>query len=304
MSTAFANTKVPFLPGTTYADPTITRYHKTQLLGVKDGVQTEKTVNLQEDVNPDLLESLRETRPMGGTYVSRRGQQQDAIPKIAPKWLKYDRQVLCFHAYFQEPVVEDPNENYRIRKCIIYYYLDDDTLHIIEPRIENSGVPQGVFLKRHKLPLFEDQSKYYVWRDLNIGINLNVYSRIFRIVDCDDFTRRFYADQGQQLNAPESYPDDLFVKTRAMINMKQTPPDQAEMKNYIEVMLNGGRPNKSLESFLNSDRKVLSFNILWEDLDGDKFYILNYFLADGKVEVKEINTNNSGRFPFPMLLKK
>jgi hypothetical protein len=76
------------------------------------------------------------------------------------------------------------------------------------------------------------------------------------------------------------------------------------MKNYIEVMLNGGRPNKSLESFLNSDRKVLSFNILWEDLDGDKFYILNYFLADGKVEVKEINTNNSGRFPFPMLLKK
>ena len=100
--------------------------------------------------------------------------------------------MLCFHGYFQEPVVENPNENYRIRKCIIYYYLDDDTLHIIEPRIENSGVPQGVFLKRHKLPYVDDQSKYYVWRDLNIGINLNVYSRIFRIVDCDDFTRRFY----------------------------------------------------------------------------------------------------------------
>lgn len=212
--------------------------------------------------------------------------------------------MLCFNAFFQEPVVEDANENYRIRKCIIYYYLDDDTLHIEEPRVENSGVPQGVFLKRHKLPLYEDQSKYYVWSDLNVGINLNVYSRIFRIVDCDDFTRRFYKEQGHELNAAEGYPEDLFVKTRAMINMKQTPPDQAEMKNYIEVMLNGGRPNKSLESFLNSDRKVLSFNILWEDQDGDKFYILNYFLSDGKVEIKEINTNNSGRFPFPMLLKK
>lgn len=92
-----------------------------------------------------------------------------------------------------------------------------------------------------------------------------------------------------------------------MINMKQTPPDQAEMKNYIEVMLNGGRPNKALESFLNNDRKVLSFNILWEDrsYDGsDKFYILNYYLSDGKIEIKEINTQNSGRFPFPMLLKK
>lgn len=89
--------------------------------------------------------------------------------------------------------------------------------------------------------------------------------------------------------------------------MKQTPPDQAEMKNYLEVKLKGGRPNKALESFLNNDRKVLVFNILWEDKTydgGDKYYILDYFLSDGKIEVKEINTQNSGRFPFPMLLKK
>jgi hypothetical protein len=65
------------------------------------------------------------------------------------------------------------------------------------------------------------------------------------------------------------------------------------MKNYIEVMLNGGLPNKALESFLNNDRKVLSFNILWEDRTydgGDKYFVLNYYLSDGKVEVKEINT--------------
>ena len=37
---------------------------------------------------------------------------------------------------------------------------------------------------------------------------------------------------------------------------------------------------------------------------GDKYYVLNYYLSDGKCEVKEINTQNSGRFPFPMLLKK
>jgi hypothetical protein len=33
---------LPFLPGNVYGDPTITRYHKTQLLGVKDGVITGK----------------------------------------------------------------------------------------------------------------------------------------------------------------------------------------------------------------------------------------------------------------------
>jgi DUF1126 PH-like domain len=100
------------------------------------------------------------------------------------------------------------------------------------------------------------------------------------------------------LNAAEGYPKDLFAYTRAMINFKQNPPDRAEVKNYIEVQLKGGRPNKNLESFLNNDRKVLALNILWEDRTfdgGDKYYILNYFLSDGKIEVKEINTLNSGR---------
>jgi hypothetical protein len=113
--------------------------------------------------------------------------------------------------------------------------LDDDTIHVYEPKIENSGIPQGTFLKRHKLPFPDDQTKYYTWNDLNIGVNFNVYQRVFRIVNCDDFTRRFYSNEGCELNAAEGYPVDLFTNTRAMINFKQTPPDQAELKNYIEV---------------------------------------------------------------------
>ena len=34
--------QLPFLPGNSYADPTITRYHKTQLLGVRDGTMLGK----------------------------------------------------------------------------------------------------------------------------------------------------------------------------------------------------------------------------------------------------------------------
>ena len=89
--------------------------------------------------------------------------------------------------------------------------------------------------------------------------------------------------------------------------VESTPPDLAEHKNYIEVMLKGGRPNKNLHSFLENDRKVLSFSIVWEDRSydgGEKFYILNYFLSDQSIEVKEKNEQNSGRFPFPMLLKR
>lgn len=50
--------------------------------------------------------------------------------------------------FFKESVVESRLENFRIRKLIIYYYLEDNTIMISEPREMNSGTPQGVFLKR------------------------------------------------------------------------------------------------------------------------------------------------------------
>jgi hypothetical protein len=214
--------------------------------------------------------------------------------------------VLNFNAYFLEPVVEDPTENYRVRKCVIYFYLDDDTFHIIEPRVANSGIPQGVFLKRAKLPK-PDGSGEYDWPDLRLGMDLNVYSRVFRIVNCDEFTRGYYANEGVDVGTPESYPDDQYEKTRTMANMKVIPPDQAEFKNYIEVKLKGGRPNNGLQQFLENDRNVLCFDILWQDNSydgGEKFYKLNFFLSDNSVEVKEINTANSGRAAFPKLLKR
>jgi len=39
-------------------------------------------------------------------------------------------------------------------------------------------------------------------------------------VDCDDFTRRFYSNEGFTIDAAEAYPDDPFVHTREMVEMK------------------------------------------------------------------------------------
>ena len=52
-------------------------------------------------------------------------------------------QVLRFYAYFQEAVHEKAEEQYRIRYCIVLFYLEDDTIQVNEPRQENSGIPQG-----------------------------------------------------------------------------------------------------------------------------------------------------------------
>lgn len=52
----------------------------------------EATTSLQEAVNPDLLASMRSGDATGLTGMPQRpSQENDSIPKIAPKWLKHDR---------------------------------------------------------------------------------------------------------------------------------------------------------------------------------------------------------------------
>lgn len=91
-----------------------------------------------------------ESKPgIGGELL--RGQkvklQNTVFPKgegsNLPAWVAFDRQVLCFDAYFQEAVYEKREEQYRVRNVKVYFYLEDDSIQVIEPREKNSGVPQG-----------------------------------------------------------------------------------------------------------------------------------------------------------------
>ena len=56
-----------------------------------------------------------------------------------------------YFGWFKEIITERREEKWRVRKCVLYYYLEDDTIHISEPRVDNSGIPQGSFLKRMKV---------------------------------------------------------------------------------------------------------------------------------------------------------
>lgn len=107
-----------------------------------------------------------------------------------PQWLSLDRKVLRFFCYFRESVHESRIEQQRVRKCVIYFYLEDDTIQVSEPKQDNSGIPQGGLIKRHRIPK-EGQAKgsYYGIDDLNIGNEVLLYGKKFRIVDCDSFTR-------------------------------------------------------------------------------------------------------------------
>ena len=40
------------------------------------------------------------------------------------------------------------------------------------------------------------ESKFVTMWDLNVGVNLNIYGKVFKLVDCDHFTRHFLSCQG------------------------------------------------------------------------------------------------------------
>ena len=72
----------------------------------------------------------------------------DVRQQFEPTFVKLDKQVLRFYGFFKESVTESAKESFKIRKVMIMYYLDDSTLAVTEPRQQNSGTPQGIFLKR------------------------------------------------------------------------------------------------------------------------------------------------------------
>lgn len=195
--------EVPFLPGNVFSDPFKTSYHKTQQFSYETNSQQEKRQFTGEDIDPHLIDEM--TKSINSlTFMKERAKpENDSIPRVQPPWIKYDRKVLRFYAYFQEHVVESRLENYRIRKVAIYYYLSDDTIFVTEHKIENSGIPQGVFLKRQKIPRVTGElHDNYNWQDFALGININFYQRIFRIYDCDAFTRAYYEYMDMPLGDP------------------------------------------------------------------------------------------------------
>ena len=51
-------------------------------------------------------------------------------------------QVLRWYGYFKEAVTESAVENFRVRKVVIFFYLEDNSCQVVEPKEDNSGLPQ------------------------------------------------------------------------------------------------------------------------------------------------------------------
>ena len=188
---------LPLLPGNGFKDPSPASFAKKHYFDMKGGIACEAAWKRGEAPPPPEPTSTASSFPARDTSSA-------GGAKAMPAWVAFDRKVLRFNCYFKESVVESRLENYRVRNCTLYYYLEDDSMHISEPKVENSGIPQGerkgtVFLKRHRVP--KADGSYYTATDLAVGTELDLYGRVFKLTDADNFTRSFYEKLGITMEA-------------------------------------------------------------------------------------------------------
>ncbi|KAF6719515.1 EF-hand domain-containing family member C2 [Oryzias melastigma] len=260
---------LPFLPGNSFnVHLGKERFHKSQHFSLVEGLP--KLVGLEK---PGIG-----GEPLPGQKMRARSVYPRTEGTHVPSWLAFDKQVLCFEAYFRE------DEPYQIRKCKIYFYPEDDTIKVVEPVCKNSGMPQGTLIHRHRIPLPPpNDDQFYQVFHFNINQQVVLYCRTFTLTDCDPFTRRFLTRLGVRLNNPAPLPDDLYSRQREQVNRHASTP------------LHPYEKSNKLRQFLDHDHQVLRFYCFWNDQEDPsaepRELVLHYFLLDDTIQIHEVTSS-------------
>lgn len=84
----------------------------------------------------------------------------------------------------------------------------------------------GTIVRRHRIPRPPpNDSTFYTVEDLNVGNELLIYARRFKLTDCDEFTRNFLTKLGVKLNPSQPLPEDPYSRHRRVVCMIIFFPD-------------------------------------------------------------------------------
>uniref|UniRef100_A0A034VRL3 EF-hand domain-containing family member C2 n=1 Tax=Bactrocera dorsalis TaxID=27457 RepID=A0A034VRL3_BACDO len=237
---------MPFLPGTTFRDLSRTNFPKPQSLMNFQGISmlNDRQPPAMVDVGGMCIDINCPPTATPSLYPPKTG------PRLPP-WIAYDKKVLGFDAFFKETLHEVYNAPYQVRKVKIMYYLEDGTMQITEPKVDNSGIPQGCLVHRQRIPKPPPcQNEFISILDLNVDTSIQIFDRIYHITNCDLFTRHFLNRSGIAVPDPVDMPVDPTT----------------EMRKRSARKIHNQPPKKhSFAQFLAFDRKVLKFHGYWDD---------------------------------------
>lgn len=80
-------------------------------------------------------------------------------------------------------------------------------------KIKHIYIHIGVLLRRQRIPMPDPvRYRFYDIIDLNIGKEPEIYGRVYKIVDCDKFTRQFLNRMGIPVPDPIEIPKDPHME--------------------------------------------------------------------------------------------
>jgi len=272
---------------------------------VEEGADKPKMVRTERPA--DLMATAKGYATRATTNAKNHPAFNEKTTDDLPAWDALDRHVLRFYGYFQEAVTESNLENYRVRRVIVYYYLEDDTMHVSEPRMDNSGCPSGSLIRRHRIPSGEG-SGYIKPEDILVGVDLVLYGKTIRITDCDAFTRGYAKDHNYSLADAQDVPQDNFCAIQERAKALEAVKPRTYEKIYREMMMGGGHINTNMQQFMENDRKVCRFYAVMDDTLTAQYErrpcTIFSFLADDTIEIREQYPLNCGRDNFPIFFKR
>ena len=206
-----------------------------------------------------------------------------------------------------------------LRKCVIRYFLENDTVEIIEDRKENCGREGGAkLLVRQRIavdgvdPLEAkaQQNTYGVIlkkdfvqaKDFAVGATFRIHNVTYFIYDADTFTRRFFQDKlgvrlGEKVDISE-------IERRGYVEPpRHVPPphdglgtEEDSLQNWKYLMLKA--PKQDPVKAEREEGKVLTFSaklngaVAPEDVGRE--FVIKFYRATDEVEVFERQGLNTG----------
>lgn len=215
--------------------------------------------------------------------------------------------VATFTAYWKEKLaIGTVNFRYRIFKISID--MDDGEMIFSEQKTSNSGLPQGAFLKKQKIP--NGKGGFLMPADLVVGKNISVYARTFHIFSCDPRSRSILSQFGISCPPDEQCPEDPAAEfARKRQEMAGGHAANKAFKKYNEAQLGAaiGATTK-LGDFLEfNDHPPLRFFAVWYDrrLYGKlNRYTIDFYLEDRTFHIRDIIQDNSGTDQFHNVYKR
>lgn len=77
----------------------------------------------------------------------------------------------------------------------------------------------GTLIRRQRVPLPQPKNQFfYDIIDFNVGKEIEIYGKVFKITDCDYFTRTFLNRLGITVPDPLNQPEDPYFTDRNKVN--------------------------------------------------------------------------------------